>query len=49
MKGNSYRKNITSLSIKSDDLSNNFQIGKSMILGPKFDIKKYINNINPQQ
>ena len=44
---NSFNKNISH--IKNDESKTFFQLGNSMILGPKFDIKKYLNNINYQQ
>ena len=42
----SFKKNT--FHIQNDDSKNLFQLGGSMILGPKFDIKKYLNNINYQ-
>ena len=47
MKPNSYDKN--KIHTKDEESSNLLQLGGSMILGPKFDIKKYLNNINYQQ
>lgn len=44
-----YGKNIPKLNIKNNETSNFLQLGGSMILGPKFDIKQYLNNINSQQ
>ena len=44
-----YGKNIPKLNIKNNETSNFLQLGGSMILGPKFDIKQYLNNINTQQ
>ena len=49
MSQNTYRKNIPKISIKKDESSNYLKLGGSMILGPKFDIKKFLNSINIKQ
>ncbi len=49
MNQNSIKNNIKYINSKNDESSNSLKLGPSMILGPKFDIKKYINNINPRQ
>ena len=44
---NTFKKNNSH--IKNDESKTFFQLGNSMILGQKFDIKKYLNNINYKQ
>jgi hypothetical protein len=50
MNSNSYKKNSPRIiHIKNYESPNRLKIGGTMILGPKFDIKKYLNNINSGQ
>ena len=50
MDQNSYNKNSPRIiHIKNVASPNRLKIGGSMILGQKFDIKKYLTNINPNQ
>ena len=50
MNSNSYKKNSPRIiHIKNYESPNRLKIGGTMILGPKFNIKKYLNNINSGQ